>query len=524
MESTKQVSLVYGRASSDPKDQRISVDRQIKLCTARAHQLWPDAEVRVFRDDAITAAKPNVYRPGFAKFLAAVRSARKGEIAGIVVNEQSRLTRQGDGAWDELVVTLTKAGIASVETLRAGAVSVAPGNRLVGRLLAVVDAEEVERTKARVQAAHRDLFTEGRPWGRPPFGYRRIEGKDGRPAWVEDPVEAAAVRQAFAMALAGCAIAVIVDKLNDGPVPPRAARWKFKDGRQVTQWRPGTVRTLLSAPSVAGLRAHTDADGQLHLVPARWPALIDVDQWKQVQRMLGQPAVVTGTNGTTYRVRTKPKPQPRKYLLSGGRKRSGVTGQPGEVYGVLRCGKCDAPMVAQTQGRPNGIRIPAYACHPKSGAKQACGGVSISPADELEALVVDAIKAGLAKSPKLRRLLEASQDREVAHWRAERDAARARTLAAAEMFGTGTIDRPAFEAMHAPAKAALDVAEAKLSSMSTDTSLPSVDEVRDGWELLTLKQQRAVVERLIERIVIFPGNAGGSGFAASRVGEPEWTA
>ena len=42
------VALVYGRASSDPTDQRISVDRQIKLCTARAHDLWPDAETKVF--------------------------------------------------------------------------------------------------------------------------------------------------------------------------------------------------------------------------------------------------------------------------------------------------------------------------------------------------------------------------------------------------------------------------------------------------------------------------------------------
>src|SRR3954466_14966975 len=99
-------SLVYGRASADPSDQRISVDRQVKLGTARALQLWPGAEVRVFRDDAIPAADPTVHRPGFAAFLAAIRSARKGEIVGVVVNEQSRLTRQGTGAWDELVVTL----------------------------------------------------------------------------------------------------------------------------------------------------------------------------------------------------------------------------------------------------------------------------------------------------------------------------------------------------------------------------------------------------------------------------------
>src|SRR5262245_49118114 len=139
--------FVYARASRDPSEQRISVDRQVKLCTARAVELWPTAEVRVFEDPAITAGDADVYRPGFADFLTAVRAARKGEVAGVVVNEQSRLTRQGTGGWDDLVVTLTKAGVTKVETLRAGPVSVEPGNRLVGRILAVVDLEELERIK-----------------------------------------------------------------------------------------------------------------------------------------------------------------------------------------------------------------------------------------------------------------------------------------------------------------------------------------------------------------------------------------
>src|SRR4051812_1688478 len=103
--------LVYARASSDPKDQRISVDRQVKLATARGHDLWPDAEARVFRDDDVTAAKEGVRRPGFEAFCAAVRSARKGELVGVVVNEQSRLTRLGEVGWDDVVVMLTKAGL-----------------------------------------------------------------------------------------------------------------------------------------------------------------------------------------------------------------------------------------------------------------------------------------------------------------------------------------------------------------------------------------------------------------------------
>src|SRR5208282_2814077 len=104
------------RASSDPKDQRISVDRQVKLCSARAADLWPDAQIRVFRDDAIKASDPSVHRPGFADFLTAIRTAKKGELAGVIANEQSRFTRLGTGAWDELAVALTRAGITEVQT------------------------------------------------------------------------------------------------------------------------------------------------------------------------------------------------------------------------------------------------------------------------------------------------------------------------------------------------------------------------------------------------------------------------
>lgn len=513
-------SLVYGRASADPSVQRISVDRQIKLGTARALDLWPAAEVRVFRDDAITAADPDVYRPGFAAFLAAIRSARKGEIAGVVVNEQSRLTRQGTGAWDELVVTLTKAGVTKVETLRAGPVSVEPGNRLVGRLLAVVDAEEVERTKARVQDAHRELFNEGRPSGPAPFGYRPVKDEHGRPALEPDPVEGPVVADVFTWALEGHAMAVIAERLNETGVGPRAARWRFKDGRAVAGWKANAVRSLLKSATVAGLRGHTDADGVLHTVPARWDALVDVEVWRKVQRLLGQPATVTGANGETYRVRTMPRPQPRRYLLSGGRRR-GVKGQPGEMYGVLLCGKCGTPMKAQTQGRRNGERIPAYACHTTMGA-EACGGVSISPADEVEALVVGAIQAELAANKKLRSRLNATQDADAARWRAERDAAKARMLDASGLLGAGTIDRDSFDAMHGAAKAAYNAGDAHLTTTATELALPSVEDVIERWDDLTLAQQRAVVERLIERIVVAGGVLGHPGFNPARLSTPVW--
>jgi DNA invertase Pin-like site-specific DNA recombinase len=525
------IALVYARFSKDKNDQKISVDRQVKLCTARAADLWPDAEIKVFRDDSVSGSDPDAYREGFEGFLVEVRGARKGEIVGVVVNEQSRLTRQGTHAWDDLVVTLTMAGITKVETLRQGPISVEPGNRLVGRLLAVVDNEESERTKARTQDAHLDLFNEGRPATRAPYGYSSTKvcpGKplcpdadDGkRPHLAIDPDEGPVVQRIYAMALDGHSISAIVRALNADTVPPPGARLRYKDGRKITEWKQDAVRSVLKNPSVAGLRGHRDAAGELHTVPARWPHLIDPDQWHKVQRLLGQPATIIRADGKAYRVRTMPKAQPRKYLLSGGRRRPGQGGVAGESYGVLRCGKCDSPLAAQTQGRAGGVRVPGYACHKNSGP-DACCGVSITPAAEVEKLVVDAMQKRLTASSKARKLLHASDDAEVARWRAERDRAKARMLEASEMYGTGAIDRDEFEVMRTPAKAAHDAAEARLASISTDSTLPSVEDVQEHWETLTLKQQRAVVERLIESIVIAP-STGGLGFDRARIGVPNW--
>ena len=44
--------------------------------------------------------------------------------------------------------------------------------------------------------------------------------------------------------------------------------------------------------------------------------------------------------------------------------------------------------------------------------------------------------------------------------------------------------------------------------MTTDMALPSAEDVTERWDTLTLAQQRAVVERLIERIDVAPGPAG----------------
>ena len=136
-------------------------------------------------------------------------------------------------------------------------------------------------------------------------------------------------------------------------------------------------------------------------------------------------------------------------------------------------------------------------------------------------IVVKAIQRRLGVSPGLRQLLEATTDAEASRWRAVRDAAKARLLDAATLYGAGSVDRDAFMAINSAAKAEHDLAEHHLASMAGDSALPSAEEVASGWAELTLKQQRAVIERLIGRITVYPAK-GFVGFDVTRLSEPEW--
>ena len=79
--------------------------------------------------------------------------------------------------------------------------------------------------------------------------------------------------------------------------------------------------------------------------------------------------------------------------------------------------------------------------------------------------------------------------------------------------------------MHGAAKVSYAAAEAHLAAVATDVALPSVEDVTERWETLTLAAQRAVIGRLIERIDVAPVGGGYTGFNparwASRSGEPD---
>jgi DNA invertase Pin-like site-specific DNA recombinase len=138
-------------------------------------------------------------------------------------------------------------GIEKIDTVQQGVISVGSGNRLVGRLLAIVDAEEVERTRARVLAAHQQLAVEGRPQGGRCYGFDYERDAEKRSVRVINPAEAQVVREIADKLVSGHSATSIAGDLNARGVPSPRGK-----GR----WHLSSLKYVISKPAVAGLRSH----------------------------------------------------------------------------------------------------------------------------------------------------------------------------------------------------------------------------------------------------------------------------
>jgi DNA invertase Pin-like site-specific DNA recombinase len=459
------VIAVYARASKDRTERRISVDRQVAQTTAMMQGLFPELPIRVYVDNDLSAADPEVFRPDYQRLIGDIR---RGEVAEVAAHAQARLTRQ-TSEWDDLVVTLTKAKITKVHTVLGGLVAVAPGNRAVGKILAAIDAEEAERTKARFLSMHEQLAAEGRPNGGRTYGYRHAKGDDGRAVLEVVATEAAVIRLICDRLLEGHSMVAVAALLNEkGEPTPRGP------GR----WRHTTVRRVVTKPTIAGLRGYHD-----QVTPTtRWEPIIAEERWRAVVRAVdGRSRPSSGRAG-------------RRWLLTGG---------------LAVCGACGEPLSVVNKGEVAGQTRYAYACHIKGGREDACGKVSLAPAEVIEDLVVAQVLQAL-DNPKMAKRLVADPDPKRARLLAEVADAEGLMNEAAELRGAGVYDKERWERQFYPAKARAEAGRAALAAMpDPNVVLPPADQVADRWENMPLRQQRALLERFIEVVTVLPATTRG---------------
>ena len=462
---------IYCRISKDREGRAEGVETQERRGREYAAQHWPGLPVVVYSDNDLTAADPEVERPGFDALVAAVR---RGEVAQVVCAEQSRLTRI-PAVWDQLAVTLAKAGITHVHTYRKGVVDVG-GSKLVGRILAAVDAEEVEVLKARTRDKLRSLASQGRPTGGLPYPYRPTVLAGSKHLEVV-PERAEVVRQSAERLLSGWSMSAIVRDLNERGVPTR----------QGLEWKVSNLRSVLTSPGVAGLRRH---DGQL--IPATWAPVLDIDTWRAVHHVLSRPITMVSVAGTPYQLARSRRPR-RSYLLSGG---------------IARCAVCGAPMKGAMRS-PSGRR--SYACSGYQGGKWC---VSIL-ADPLEEYVADRLFAEMDRPGFWDAF--AADPSERSGLLAKREAVAERQALLAEMFARGELEPGEWQAARKTLQEERSHLDARLAALPPVVVPVSGARLKLDWDYMTLGEQRRAVELGIASVSVARARPGTRTFDPNRV-------
>ena len=431
--------------SSDPTGQGLGVQRQRTACLAKAEALaWTIADV--YEDNDVSATTGRL-RPAYQRMLADLEA---GRVDAVIVWDLDRLHRQPIELEHFLALADRRAiALASV----GGDVDLATDNgRLYARIKGAVARSEIERKSARQRAANDQRAQDGRPaaGGRRPFGYSR----DG--LTVVEP-EAAEVRRAVTAMLAGGSLhGIAADMTARGLLTTAGGRW-----------RPTQLRRLLTSPRYAAQRVHR---GEI-IGPGRWPAIVDLDDWRALQGLLADPA------------RHKAG-RPERYLLSG----------------VAKCATCS--------GRIYGAKEPrgrTYFCESRRHV--------VRRADPVEELVTATVLQRLGR-PDARELFARSDTREEAQSLREEEASvRVRLNGLSQAYAEGDIDREQLRAGSERLKTRLTQVIDRLSSLAVTPAVADLLEQSDlkaSWAALPMDRQRAVIDTLMKIELRSPGRGARS--------------
>lgn len=192
-------------------------------------------------------------------------------------------------------------------------------DRFTGGIEALLAERESEQIRDRVLRGKRASAADGRPMGRPPWGYLATRDTDAagriRPQWEPDPVEAPRIKEA-------------VERLLSGESQYAVLEWLKATGNAPTT--PTTLRRALLNPALAGLRQH---QGEI-VGKASWPAIITEDQYEQLKSRDRRMRATYGTSS--------PRGREPVHLLSG----------------IAKCGVCGEGL----RHRSRDGRAPYYDC------------------------------------------------------------------------------------------------------------------------------------------------------------------
>nr|WP_218681363.1 recombinase family protein [Rhodococcus qingshengii] len=445
----------YLRQSMDRTGNEYAIERQRKdVETLVAQRGWTLVETFVDNDVSATARKP---RPAFERMMNLVD---EGGVDVIVARHVDRLLRRLVEL--ESVMERCQAHGVVIVTASDGVDTSTDGGRLVARILASVGQGEVERKSDRQKSATAQAAAQGR-WigGRRAFGY---EAK----GMIIRLDEAAAIRDGYAMILAGEPVTAVMREWNDRGL---LSTQNDRNG-EPKQWTRGGTRDVLLNPRNAGLRRHRPENSheafrqnpEAFIVgKAQWPGIVDEDTWRAAVRV----------------------------LVSPDRRRPAINAQA-LLTGVGRCGRCAAEGIDSTMHTGGARRhYRTYRCktNPSHLARQA------EPIEEyVEAVMVERLSRPDALAVFAPTVEAATRDLGA-------EAHNLRTIldGLAIDYADGKITR---QQLHT----ATDRARSKLSELETEMAtagaadlvapLVTNGDVATAWADLTTPRKRTVIDAL----------------------------
>jgi site-specific DNA recombinase len=453
-------AVIYARVSSDPRDTGRSVDEQEAECRqVCAREGWTVTRVFVDNDRGASRHSRSV-RP---QYLALREFLAAGGADVLVLWEGSRAQRDVRD-YVSLRDLCADRGIRYSYSGRTYDLT-RTDDRFSTGLDALLAEREADVTRDRVLRAVRANAAKGRPHGKLAYGYTREYDERGQfVAQVELPEQAEIVRECARRSAGGESLYAIAQDLNARGVPaPRGG-----------QWIPMQIKRLVTNPRYIGQRVHQG----VVVGPAVWPAILEEKVWAECVRIMSDP------RRTTVRDRSL------KHLLSG----------------VLRapCGGCTR--VIKNRG------YNAYICH-----DDFCVSIRTTHAEDF---VADMMIARLEQQDLLQALAAKGENASpMGQGSAE---LRARLDGFYEAAALGQITPGALAKIEARLLPEIEAAQlaaqtAPVPTLLRDTAGP---DAREKWQLLTVGQQRWMIDQLAELRVSH--SRKGARFTFRRLGDSRW--
>ena len=455
---------IYVRISDDRDGTQQATKRQLEDCRRfAASKGWHVADV--FEDVDVSAYQRTAKRPEFERMIQAVNEK---DIDGVLAWKMDRISRrQRDLVRLDEQCETSGAFIATV--IEAIDTRQSTG-RFVAELLVAQARMESSNTSVRVKRAHEAQAKAGRPalGGLRPYGYTIDHGQIV-------PKEAALIREAAERVLNGESVrGILLDWEQRGVVTSTGKAWKDRPLR----------RTLMNA-MLSGQREYEGT-----LTKGKWPAILTPEETTRLR------AVFTGSG--------RSKVRRRKHLLSG----------------ILRCGRCDSPLFA----RPTMTGVRRYVCARQPGLPN-CGKLA-RVAEPIEEVVRDAVFEAL-EGVDLAEYMKADGGNGINFVEIISECeTRLEELSKAH-FADKLIERNEYFAARRTLQERLEQARTQLAQETGRKAIAGAihagAELAGQWDTRPLEWQRAVIDALIDHIVIQPAVKGSRTFDPALV-QPVWRA